>query len=115
MHSQTFQQLKDHQSQFTFQLKDLFANDPERFNKFHLVFQDILVDFSKNLIVPETLTLLLQLVEEAGLSKMRKDLFAGEKINLTEGRPVLHTCVFNFSIIIDLFSGHLEIVPILQY
>jgi len=76
-------------------MKDLFQNDAKRFEKFHLQFQDILVDYSKNLIENETLDLLLKLAEEVNLKKMIEAQFSGEKINFTEGRPVLHMALRN--------------------
>ena len=48
-------------------MKDLFASDSERFNKFHIQFKEILVDYSKNRITDETLPLLLELAEETGV------------------------------------------------
>src|SRR5690606_32503010 len=71
-------------------LKELFANDPQRFKKFSLSFENILVDFSKNRINDNTLDLLLSLAEECGLKDAIKAMYAGEKINYTEDRSVLH-------------------------
>jgi glucose-6-phosphate isomerase len=76
-------------------MKDLFAADPERFNRFHLQFKDILVDYSKNRTTDETLQLLLELAEDVGLKKAVKDMFTGEKINETEDRAVLHVALRN--------------------
>jgi glucose-6-phosphate isomerase len=83
--------LNDHKAKFSDQLKDLFIADNERFNKFHLVFGDILVDYSKNLVTAETMALLFKFLgEETQFEKLRAGMFSGEKINFTEGRPVLH-------------------------
>lgn len=85
----------------TFVLKEAFAADPERFNKFTKTFRsspsgtDILFDFSKNLITQETIDLLVKLAEEAGLEKKRDAMFAGEKINFTENRAVYHAALRN--------------------
>lgn len=85
----------------TFVLKEAFASDPSRFNKFSKTFSnngtDILFDFSKNLITEETINLLVKLAEDAGLEKKRDAMFAGEKINFTEKRAVYHTALRNVS------------------
>ncbi len=78
-------------------IKDLFEKDPERFDKFSLKFEDILIDFSKNRITTETLMLLIELAEEADLNGAIDSFFNGEKINRTENRAVLHTALRNFS------------------
>jgi glucose-6-phosphate isomerase len=80
-----------------FDLKRSFQNDPERFDKFSLIYNDILVDYSKNLITDKTMDLLLQLAEELQLKKEIEALFKGEKINRTEDRAVLHTALRNRS------------------
>jgi len=79
------------------QMKNLFKQDEERFNKFSLRFEDILFDYSKNIITPKTLQLLLQLAEECKLKEGIEAMFSGEKINETENRSVLHTALRNFS------------------
>ena len=79
------------------QMKDLFAQDANRFKKFSIQFGDIVFDYSKNIINPKTLQLLLQLAEDCKLDVAIKALFNGEKINETEGRSVLHTALRNFS------------------
>ena len=78
-------------------LRDLFAQDADRFQKFSIKFGDILFDYSKNIITPKTLHLLLQLAEECKLKEATEQMFSGEKINETEGRAVLHTALRNFS------------------
>ena len=78
-------------------MRDLFANDPNRFNKYSLKFTDILFDFSKHRINDETLPLLMQLAREANIENWRDRMFAGEKINITENRAVLHTALRNRS------------------
>jgi len=80
-----------------YELKDLFAKDDQRFDKFSLRFEDILVDYSKNLITEETFSLLLALAEEAGLKESILSFFKGDKINRTENRAVLHTALRNSS------------------
>lgn len=84
-------------------LKDLFAKDPQRFEKFSRKFKndadgsEILFDFSKNFLTEETLKLLVQLAKEAGLEKLRDEMFKGEKINFTEKRAVYHVALRNTS------------------
>ncbi len=78
-------------------MRDLFAQDPNRFDQFSLRFDDILVDFSKNRVTTETMSLLRQLAEQAGLSEAIGKMFSGDKINGTEGRAVLHTALRNRS------------------
>ena len=80
-----------------FKLVDLFKNDPDRFEKFTLKFDSILLDFSKNLLTDETLKLLIDLAKEVELDKAIDAFFTGEKINQTEGRAVLHTALRNSS------------------
>ncbi|HKG08410.1 MAG TPA: glucose-6-phosphate isomerase [Pedobacter sp.] len=71
-------------------LKQLFIEDEARFEKFSLIFEDILVDYSKNRIDDTTIALLIQLARECKLDEAIKAMFAGDKINQTEGRQVLH-------------------------
>ncbi|MER2998210.1 glucose-6-phosphate isomerase [Pontibacter populi] len=78
-------------------LRDLFANDPERYQKLSLQFEDFLFDLSKNRITPETLDLLVNLAEEMELPAAIESMFRGEKINVTEDRAVLHTALRNFT------------------
>lgn len=77
------------------EMKTLFAQDPDRFKRFHLMFEDILVDLSKNRITEETQSLLNQLANECELQEAINAMFGGEKINQTEGRAVLHTALRN--------------------
>lgn len=76
-------------------MRDIFAEDPQRFEKYSLKFKDILLDYSKHRITDETLPLLFQLAREANIEKWRDMMFAGEKINITENRAVLHTALRN--------------------
>lgn len=88
---------KHHQEMKRVQMKDLFANDARRFQKFSLTFEEMLVDFSKNRMTKETFKLLLELAKETNLKAEIKAMFVGEKINKTEGRAVLHTALRNRS------------------
>lgn len=76
-------------------MKTLFAKDPERFKKHAYCFNDILVDFSKNIITDETITLLTGLAKECRLKDAIDAMFAGDFINETEHRSVLHTALRN--------------------
>ncbi|MBL0056823.1 MAG: glucose-6-phosphate isomerase [Chitinophagaceae bacterium] len=78
-------------------MRDLFYNDPERFDRFSITEGDLLFDFSKNLITENTLEILLELAKEAHLPDAIAAQFNGEKINETENRAVLHTALRNFS------------------
>lgn len=77
------------------QLKDLFAENPGRFQEFSLSFEDILVDYSKNRITNKTLHLLLELAATCQLEHAITAMFNGDPINATEGRAVLHTALRN--------------------
>ena len=78
-------------------MRDLFASDPGRFERFSLRLDDILFDYSKNRITQKTIDLLLELARQAGLAEMIEAMFSGEKINITEGRAVLHVALRNRS------------------
>lgn len=78
-------------------LKDLFTEDKSRFEKFTIQLNDILLDYSKNRVNEETLALLVQLAKECKLDDAIKAMFDAEKINVTEGRQVLHTALRNQS------------------
>jgi glucose-6-phosphate isomerase len=96
--TQSFKYLTDHYIDIVSKnLKDLFDADAQRFEKFSLQFEDILVDYSKNRIDEETLALLIQLARECGVNDAIAAMFSGEVINVTEGRPVLHVALRNRS------------------
>ena len=78
-------------------MRQLFASDPDRFKKFHAQFEDILVDYSKNIVNEYTLKQLIELAEECNLSEAIDAMFSGQAINQTEGRPVLHIALRNRS------------------
>ncbi len=75
------------------QMKDLFVNDTIRAENMHITWNDFLVDYSKNIITTETLTLLTDLAVEMDLKSAIDQYFAGEIINQTEHRAVLHTAL----------------------
>jgi glucose-6-phosphate isomerase len=94
----SWSRLKEHHAAIApQQMRDLFASDARRFEKFSLQFNDILVDYSKNRITEETMALLLSLVQEAGLQKAIEGMFGGARINNTENRSVLHIALRNQS------------------
>lgn len=74
-------------------LRELFAQDANRGKKFSLLWNDFLVDYSKNRVTEETLSLLQELAEEVKLKEAMDAYFGGELINQTEGRAVLHTAL----------------------
>jgi glucose-6-phosphate isomerase len=78
-------------------LRALFADDPERFERFSGSLDDLLVDWSKQRVTAETMTLLGDLARACDLEGRRDAMFRGEKINTTEGRAVLHTALRNRS------------------
>ena len=85
--------LSVHHKSLTPNLREWFAADPERAQKFSFTADELHVDLSKNLITPETVELLLKLAEEVKLEQAREAMFSGEHINVTEDRAVLHTAL----------------------
>ena len=100
----------DLQNHFTevvdLQMRDMFKDDPRRFDKFSLRFNDILFDYSKNRITKKTLPLLFELARQRKLDTKIKAMFAGEKINQTEQRAVLHVALRNRSNRPIMVDGH---------
>jgi len=78
-------------------MKDLFAKDKDRFKKYAYYFNDLVFDFSKNIINDESVKLLLQLANECKLKEGIEAMFEGDLINETEHRSVLHVALRNFS------------------
>ena len=74
-------------------LRDLFATDPGRAERLTVEAAGLFLDYSKNRVTDETMRLLLALAEEAGVAERREAMFAGERINLTEDRSVLHVAL----------------------
>ena len=94
--TQSWKNLVDHYKEMkNIHMKDLFVNDPDRFNKYSIRFNGILVDYSKNIITEDTLKLLLKLTDDVGLRDALNKMFNGERINETEDRAVLHTALRN--------------------
>jgi glucose-6-phosphate isomerase len=100
---QAWQQLQEHHTTLgrNIVLKEFFAKDPQRFQKFSHTFKnsvdnsETLFDFSKNFVTEETISLLVSLAKECGLEKLRDEMFAGEQINFTEKRAVYHVALRN--------------------
>ena len=93
----SWQALQQHKQLFAnVQMKDLFFNDGERFDKFSIQMDDLLFDYSKNVITENTVEILLELASDCKLKDAVDAMFNGEKINETENRAVLHTALRNF-------------------
>ena len=96
--SPAWQSLEAHQKIIASRhMREMFASDPQRFEKFSLECCGILLDYSKNRITEETLNLLLALAKQADVAGWRDRMFGGDKINNTENRAVLHTALRNRS------------------
>lgn len=109
--TKSYQYLSDHLIDISERhLKDLFAEDPARFEKFSIEFDDILLDYSKNRVTDKTMALLIQLATECRLNEAINAMFNGEAINETEGRAVLHTALRNQSNSPVMVDGH-DIMP----
>jgi glucose-6-phosphate isomerase len=92
--STAWQALLAHQNDIrNLKMRELFATDSYRFNKFSLQIEDLLFDYSKNIITEETRELLINLARQSNLSDWIKRQFNGEKINTSEARAVLHTAL----------------------
>jgi glucose-6-phosphate isomerase len=74
-------------------LRTLFADQPDRGDTMVLELGDLYLDYSKNRLTPETIGLLAALARKAGVEQLRDAMFAGEKINITEQRAVLHVAL----------------------
>lgn len=92
------------------QMKALFAKDANRAEKYSLQFEDIFVDFSKNIIDEKVMSLLVKLAEECGLKDAIEAEFTGEKINKTEKRSVLHVALRNRSNT-PIYSDGKDVMP----
>ena len=98
MTTQAWNRLEEYHFEFEGKhIKELFANDANRFEKYSLKFEDILVDFSKNIVDDEIRNALIDLAKECGLNEAVESMFTGQKINATENRAVLHVALRNRS------------------
>lgn len=93
-----WQKLNAHAAQMKqVHMRDLFKADSDRFKKFSTCENDMVFDYSKNIITEETMQLLLQLADECKVKEAIDKMFGGDVINHTEKRAVLHTALRNFS------------------
>ncbi len=85
--------LAHHAANRQLSMRRLFAEDPQRFQRFSLRLDDLLLDYSKNLVTQDTMALLFDLARQADVTGWRDRMFSGAKINCTEQRAVLHTAL----------------------
>lgn len=103
-------QLLELKENFSLDLREAFAEDPKRAERFTFTAGDLFVDLSKNLITDDVVAALVALGEEVGLEARRDAMFAGEKINVTEDRAVLHTALRAPADAVIEVDGH-NVVP----
>ena len=97
-HSAAWTALERHAAEMAdVQMRDMFTSDPNRFETFSLTACGLLLDYSKHRITGETMRLLLELANQQGVEERREAMFSGQKINVTEGRAVLHVALRNRS------------------
>jgi glucose-6-phosphate isomerase len=104
---------KHHREMADMHMRDLFAADPQRFEKHSLRIGDILFDYSKNRVTQETMRLLFDLARQADLQSKIEAMFTGQKVNNTENRAVLHVALRNRSnrpILVDGGAGGLDVM-----
>ncbi len=93
-----WKKLQEHYAQMkNIHMQDMFRDDLERFSRFSTRYEDIFIDYSKNIVMEETMGLLLDLADETKVSDAIEKMFSGDKINETEDRAVLHTALRNRS------------------
>ena len=109
--SPIWQSLNQHKKDIeSISLREMFKSDPNRFNQFHIQFNDLLLDYSKHRISKETISLLVKLAKEADVEGWRNRMFEGEKINSTEHRAVLHIALRNQNISPIISDGE-DVMP----
>jgi glucose-6-phosphate isomerase len=94
-------------------IRDMFREDPDRYKKFALCLDEMVFDYSKNLITEKTINLLIQLAEECHLSEAIKAMHHGDKINETENRSVLHIALRNSSNY-PIYSDGADVMPLIN-
>jgi glucose-6-phosphate isomerase len=98
IHSDAWKALVDHVGAMQgVHMRDLFAREPSRFDRFSLEVEDVLVDYSKNRVSVETMALLFALAKQAQVFEWRDRMMTGDRINRTENRAVLHVALRNRS------------------
>src|SRR5512133_42879 len=96
--SPAWQGLRKHRDEMeNVQMRDLFAQDPQRFARFSQRFGDILFDYSKNRATEKTMALLFDLARQENLAQKIEAMFRGDTVNVTENRAVLHVALRNRS------------------
>lgn len=105
--------MKHYEATESLHMLDLFESEADRFAKFSVTHEGLLLDYSKNRMTSETLPLLCDLAKQAGVEQWRQKLFAGEKINTTEGRSVLHTALRNRSNS-PVHSDNADVMPLVN-
>ena len=94
VHSPAWKALAAHHKKMSRKsMREMFHDDPKRFDKFSMQVEDLLLDYSKNIITEETLGLLLNLVRQSKLDEWIARMFRGDKINTSECRAALHTAL----------------------
>ena len=107
----SWKRLKDHyQDMQHTHMKDMFNMDPERFLRFSVTCEDILLDYSKNIVNENTMAMLMELADELDVTDAIEKFFSGDKINETENRAVLHTALRNMSGAPVLMNGK-DVMP----
>jgi glucose-6-phosphate isomerase len=91
-------------------MRELFAQDAQRFERFSIHWQELLLDYSKNIVTDETMRLLIELAEACDVPGWRQRMFCGEKINNTEQRAVLHVALRNRGNTPVCVDGH-DVMP----
>ncbi|TPM53610.1 glucose-6-phosphate isomerase [Mesorhizobium sp. B2-2-3] len=109
--------LRDHRAAAAGDMRQAFAADPQRFKTFSASYGDLLLDWSKCAVDARTMDLLENLADAADLEGRRAAMFAGKKINVTEGRAVLHTALRNLTgkgIVLDGQDVKAEVIAVLD-
>ncbi|MEI2740143.1 MAG: hypothetical protein V9F01_15310 [Chitinophagaceae bacterium] len=109
--TKAWKELQEHSTQMkSVHLRELFANDKERFKKYSLCLDELVFDYSKNIVTDKTVQLLLQLAGDCRLKEAINAMFNGDLINETEKRSVLHTALRNFSAQ-PFFTEGVDVMP----
>ncbi len=103
--------IEHHRATQHLHLRERFAAEPDRFQRMHEELDGLLLDYSKNRIGEDTLNLLCRLADEAGAADLRRQMYAGGKINLSENRAVLHTALRLPESAPPVFVDDINIVP----
>ncbi len=114
-HTAIWAQLHQHQrATRLMHMRDLFSNDSERFNKMHIALDGLMLDYSKNRITDETLSLLIKLADTADLSGWMQKMQSGHAINFSENRAALHTALRQPDTACVMVDGE-NVIPQIQH